>query len=201
MAKSPSRVKRRIIGDFIEFLLIQHALPGRPTSSKWASLRAPTSIAPISPTRRRMRRSHGAIPHLLATHWLWQSEGSQRCRSKTTGHLQPVIALITRDGHARLRAVNTVEYTAIVTLSGQVRLDGPHPSTPNMDRWTHRIRNNPGRHTGSSNRKDKTRDPVQTRNRRQKQRTDCGRSDHGADPSRGANLHRDVRRYGPFFQA
>lgn len=72
-----------------------------------------------------MRRSHGAIPHLLATHWLWQSEGPQRCRSKTTGHLQPVIALITRDGHARLRAVNTVDHTAIVTLPGQVRLDGP----------------------------------------------------------------------------
>ena len=70
--------------------------------------------------RRRMRRSHGTIPHLLATHWLWQSEGSQRCRSKTTGHLQPVIALITRDGHARLRAVNTVDHTAIVTLLGQV---------------------------------------------------------------------------------
>src|SRR5947207_2135604 len=75
--------------------------------------------------RRRMRRSHGTIAHLLATHWLWQSEGSQRCRSKTTGHLQPVIALITRDGHARLRAVNTVDHTAIVTSSGQVRLDGP----------------------------------------------------------------------------
>src|SRR6266576_7265328 len=71
-----------------------------------------------------MRRFHGAIPHLLATHWLWQSEGSQRCRSKTTGRSQPVIALITRDGHARLRAVNTVDHTAIVTLSGQVRLDG-----------------------------------------------------------------------------
>jgi hypothetical protein len=61
---------------------------------------------------------------LLATHWLWQSEGSQRRRSKTTGHLQPVLALITRDGHARLRAVNTVDHTAIVTLPGQVRLDG-----------------------------------------------------------------------------
>src|SRR6478609_4299834 len=71
-----------------------------------------------------MRRSHGAIPHLLATHWLWQSEGSQRCRSKTTGHLQPVIALITGDGHASLRAVNTVDHTAIVTLPGQVRLNG-----------------------------------------------------------------------------
>src|SRR6476660_2960761 len=71
-----------------------------------------------------MRRSHGAIPHLLATHWLWQSEGPQRCRSKTTGHLQPVFALITGNGHARLRAVNTVDHTAIVTLSGQVRLDG-----------------------------------------------------------------------------
>src|SRR6266446_6313776 len=71
-----------------------------------------------------MRRSHRAIPRLLATHWLWQSEGSQRCRSKTTGHLQPVIALITREGHARLRAVNTVDHTAIVTLLGQVRLDG-----------------------------------------------------------------------------
>ena len=66
------------------------------------------------------RRSHGAIPHLLATHWLWQSEGSQRCRSKTPGRSQPVIALITRDGHARLRAVNTVDHTAIVTLLGQV---------------------------------------------------------------------------------
>src|SRR6266576_6209325 len=72
-----------------------------------------------------MRRSHGAIPHLLATHWLWQPEGSQHCRSKTTGHLQPVIALITRDGPARQRAVNTVDHTAIVTLPGQVRLDGP----------------------------------------------------------------------------
>jgi hypothetical protein len=61
---------------------------------------------------------------LLATHWLWQSEGLQRCRSKTTGHLQPVIALVTRDGHARLRAVNTVDHTAIVTLLGEVRLDG-----------------------------------------------------------------------------
>src|SRR6476661_5233159 len=71
-----------------------------------------------------MRRSHGAIPHLLATHWLWQSEGSQRCRSKTTGHMQPLIALITGDGHASLRAVNTVDHTAIVTLPGQVRLDG-----------------------------------------------------------------------------
>src|SRR5438105_14300186 len=71
-----------------------------------------------------MRRSHRAIPRLLATHWLWQSEGLQRCRSKTTGHLQPVIALITRDGHARLRAGNTVDHTAIVTLLGQVRLDG-----------------------------------------------------------------------------
>ena len=71
-----------------------------------------------------MRRSHRVIPHLLATHWLWQSEGLQRCRSKTTGHLQPVIALVTRDGHARLRAVNTVDHTAIVTLLGEVRLDG-----------------------------------------------------------------------------
>src|SRR6266513_6210813 len=67
-----------------------------------------------------MRRFHRAIPRLLATH----SEGSQRCRSKTTGHLQPVIALITRDGHARLRAVNPVDHTAIVTFPGQVRLDG-----------------------------------------------------------------------------
>jgi hypothetical protein len=66
------------------------------------------------------RRSHGAIPHLLATHWLWQSEGSQRCHSKATGHLQTVTALITREGHARLRAVYTVDHTAIVTLSGQV---------------------------------------------------------------------------------
>src|SRR5439155_19885095 len=71
-----------------------------------------------------MRRSHRAIPRLLATHWLWQSEGLQRCPSKTTGHLQPVIALITRDGHARLRAVNSVDYTAIVTFPGKVRLDG-----------------------------------------------------------------------------
>src|SRR5882724_9374400 len=71
-----------------------------------------------------MRRSHRAIPRLLASHWLWQSEGLQRCRSKTTGHLQPVIALITRDGSARLRAVNPVDYTAIVTFPGQVRLDG-----------------------------------------------------------------------------
>ena len=59
---------------------------------------------------------------MLASH----SEGLQRCRSKTTGHLQPVIALITRDGHARLRAVNTVDHTAIVTFSGQVRLDGAY---------------------------------------------------------------------------
>src|SRR5437870_1647748 len=71
-----------------------------------------------------MRRSHRAILRLLATHWLWQSEGLQRCRSKTTGHLQPVIALITRDGSARLRTVNTVDYTAIVTFPSQVRLDG-----------------------------------------------------------------------------
>src|SRR6266478_8204843 len=71
-----------------------------------------------------MRRSHRAIPLLLASHWLWQPEGLQRCRSKTTGHLQPVIALITRDGHARLRAINTVDHTAIVTFPGQVRLDG-----------------------------------------------------------------------------
>src|SRR5882724_4951139 len=71
-----------------------------------------------------MRRSHRAIPRLLASHWLWQSEGLQRCRSKTTGHLQPVIALIMRDGHARLRAVNPVDYTAIVTFPGQARLDG-----------------------------------------------------------------------------
>src|SRR6266478_5677754 len=71
-----------------------------------------------------MRRSHRAIPLLLASHWLWQPEGLQRCRSKTTGHLQPVFALITGDGHARLRAINTVNHTAIVTFPGQVRLDG-----------------------------------------------------------------------------
>ncbi len=70
-----------------------------------------------------MRRFHRAIPRLLASHWLWQSEGLQRCPSKATGHLQPVLALITRDCHARLRAVNTVDYAAIVTLLGQVRLD------------------------------------------------------------------------------
>src|SRR2546430_11137808 len=80
-------------------------------------------LLPTSPTRRRMRHSHRAIPRLLATHSLWQSEGLQRCRSETTGHLQTVIALITRDGHPRLRAVNTVDHTAIVTLFGQVRLD------------------------------------------------------------------------------
>src|SRR5437867_7710649 len=67
-----------------------------------------------------MRRSHRAIPRLLATH----SEGFQRCWSKTTGHLQPVLALITRDGDARLRAVNTVDHTAIVAFPGKVRLDG-----------------------------------------------------------------------------
>src|SRR6185437_7326576 len=61
-----------------------------------------------------------------------------------------------------------------------------------MDRWTHRIRNNPGRSTDSNNPKDKT----QTRSRHQKQRTDCGRNGHAAGPSRDANLHRDVRRYG-----
>jgi hypothetical protein len=70
-----------------------------------------------------MRRSHRAIARLLASQWLWQSERLQRCRSKTTGHLQPVLALITRDGHARLRAVNPVDCAAIVTLPGQVRLD------------------------------------------------------------------------------
>ena len=32
-----------------------------------------------------------------------------------------------------------------------------------MDRWAHRIRNNPGRRTHSNRRRDKTRDPVQTR--------------------------------------
>src|SRR5260370_28935722 len=84
----------------------------------------PPPLLPTSPTKRRMRRSHRAIPLLLASYWLWQPEGLQRCRSKTTGHLQPVIALITRDGHARLRAINTVDHTAIVTLHGQVRLDG-----------------------------------------------------------------------------
>ena len=67
-----------------------------------------------------MRRSHRAIPRPLASY----SEGLQRCRSKTTGYLQPVIALITRDGYARLRAVNTVDHTAIVTFPGQIRLDG-----------------------------------------------------------------------------
>src|SRR4051794_19548870 len=71
-----------------------------------------------------MRRFHRAIPRLLASHWLWQSEGLQRCPSKATGHLQPVLALITRDCPARLRAVNTVDYAAIVTLPGQVRLNG-----------------------------------------------------------------------------
>src|SRR5260370_9943943 len=84
----------------------------------------PPPLLPTSPTKRRMRRSHRAIPLLLASHWLWQPEGLQRCRSKTTGHLQPVFALITGDGHARLRAINTVDHTAIVTFPGQVRLDG-----------------------------------------------------------------------------
>ena len=64
-----------------------------------------------------------------------------------------------------------------------------------MDQWTHRIRNNPGRRTHSSRRKDNTR-PVRTRNRRQKQRTDCGRSVHAAGPSGGANLRHDVQRCG-----
>src|SRR2546429_9037021 len=81
-------------------------------------------LLPTSPTRRRMRHSHRAIPRLLATHSLWQSEGLQRCRGKTTGYLQSVIALIMRDGHARLRSVDTVDHTAIVALLRQIRLDG-----------------------------------------------------------------------------
>src|SRR5882724_5616284 len=71
-----------------------------------------------------MRRAHRTILRLLATHWLWQSEGLQRWRSKTPGRSQPVLALITRDGHACLWAVNTVDHAAIVTLPGQLRLDG-----------------------------------------------------------------------------
>jgi len=113
-------VKKRISGDFIEFLLFN--LRSRPAKELEVSV-AKGAHLHCSPFLRQdveTRRSHGAIPHLLATHWLWQSEGSQRCRSKTTGHLQPVFALITGDGHARLRAVNTVDHTAIVTLLGQV---------------------------------------------------------------------------------
>jgi hypothetical protein len=113
-------VKKRISGDFIEFLLFN--LRSRPAKELEVSVAkgAHLHCSPFLLQDVETRRSHGAIPHLLATHWLWQSEGSQRCRSKTTGHLQPVFALITGDGHARLRAVNTVDHTAIVTLLGQV---------------------------------------------------------------------------------
>ena len=40
------------------------------------------------------------------------------------------------------------------------------------------------------------RDLVRTRNRRQRQKSDGDRNVHVADPSRRANLPRDVRRYG-----
>jgi len=113
-------VKKRISGDFIEFFLFN--LGRRPTNELEVSVAKGAHLlcSPFLLQDAETRRSHGAIPHLLATHWLWQSEGSQRCRSKTTGRSQPVIALVMRDGHARLRAVNTVDHTTIVTLLGQV---------------------------------------------------------------------------------
>jgi len=61
---------------------------------------------------------------LLATRCSWQSEGLKRGCGKTTGYLQSVIALITRESQARLRSVNTVDYTAIITLLCQLCLSG-----------------------------------------------------------------------------
>lgn len=61
---------------------------------------------------------------VLTTRGRFQSEGLQRGRGKTAGYLQVVLALITRQSRARLRAVNTVDGTAIVTLLCQFRLDG-----------------------------------------------------------------------------
>src|SRR5438105_3970966 len=70
-----------------------------------------------------MRCSHRVIPRLLAAGYLWQPERPQRVRRKASGDREVCVDLIVRQGVARQRVENAIDWTVVITELGKPRLD------------------------------------------------------------------------------